>query len=485
MAVAPPPPTTANPAPPPPAKRRRGGCGCGGCLGVLLLIVVLVAAAVYFFAIVPASAGAPAPAVLTVYLDRVDVNTGGGFDRGHTGQALVAGNSVRTDAGGRASLAFPDGSISRLAGATSLTLEKENLDTHGALKQATLNQDTGRTYHSVQSLLGGGGHFTVRGHGITADVRGTEFEVLIRPDHSALIKLLKGRLHVSAGGELDLAAGFQVSISAGGQVGAPQPIAPEPADPFAIWMGPAGSESNALNGNQAGTVQTIPSAAPLAAAGQSGDSADYQFPGGDLTAVLGYPGSLMKLDVIGPGGRVVGSAQGPPPVRVTIPSAPAGTYHAHVTGLVLDHGPEPWSVSFASNPPCSLAAAPAATAPGQPVRAMISDAALNTAMAAAGVGVGGVHISPSAGGAIVSGTYSVNGVTVAGTALVFATPPTVDVVLASASLQGINVTAQASSQVAQLSGQAISALRIGFAVDRVYSCRNADGGLLVIEGHGQ
>jgi hypothetical protein len=464
-------------------KKRRGGCGCGGCLLILGLVVVLVAAGIYFFAILPASAGAPAPAALTIYLSNVDVGTNNAnFNPGHTGESLSAGSTVRTNDSGRASLQFPDGSITRLAGATTVSLNQETVDSHGLMHRAILEQDVGRTYSTVQSLVNSGGKFTIQGHGITADVRGTEFEVWIKPDHSALIKLFKGKLDVSDNGTVTLTAGQQVTVAANGAVGKPAPIAADATDPFTAWIA---SQNAAATGNQAGSLQTAQSATPIATTGAPADSAAYAFAGGDLTASLAYPGSLMKLEVIGPAGNVVGSAQGPPPVTVRIPNAPAGMYKGRVTGVVLDHGPEPWAVTFATNAPCTSSPVPASgAAPGTPVRLTVSDSDINNTLAQSGTGTVTVHIQPTAGGAILSGTVSANGVSVGGTVLIYAAPPGLGVTIASASINGISVTGQVANQLAQLRGRTLDSINPGFAVDRVYGCQGPQGGMLVVEGHG-
>ena len=197
----------------------------------------------------------------------------------------------------------------------------------------------------------------------------------------------------------------------------------------------------------------------------------------------------MKLEVIGHGGQVVASAQGPPPVVIKIPNAPPGTYKARMTALILDHGPETPSVTFASNAPCTSNQAPGgAVAPGTPVRVTISDSDLNQVLAQAGAGVVGsasVHIQPSTGGAIVTGSVSTSGLTFSGTALIYAAPPGLGATIASASLNGITVTSQAAAQLAQISGHTLDSLHTGFTVDRVYSCKGPQGGMLVVEGHGE
>jgi hypothetical protein len=480
----PPVPPTYSPAPPPAATtKRRGGCGCGGCLLALALVVVLIAAGIYFLAVVPASAGAPAPAVLTVYLSNVDVGSNNAsFNPGRTGETLSAGTTVRTNDAGRASMEFADGSITRLAGGTAVTINQATVDSHGLMHRTILDQDIGRTYSTVQSLVSGGGQFTVHGHGITADVRGTEFEVWIRSDHSALIKLISGKVQVSDNGSVTLSPGQQVAIATNGAVGKPAPIVADPIDPFTAWVG---SQNAAAASNQAGSEQTSQSATPLAAAGAQADSAPYAFAGGDLTASLSYRGSLMKLQLIGPAGNVVGSAQGPPPVTVKMPGAPVGMYRARITAVALDHGPEPWAVTFASNAPCTPAQAPASgAAPGAPARLTVSDGGINNSIAQSGTGIGAVHIQPTAGGAIITASFETSGLTLGGTFLVYATSPTVGVTVASTSLDGISIPGQVANQLAQIRGRILESINPGFNVDRVYSCQGTQGGVLIVEGHG-
>ena len=77
------------------------------------------------------------------------------------------------------------------------------------------------------------------------------------------------------------------------------------------------------NGNQKGTLQTSPSPAPLAQ-GSTASTAAYDSPGGDMTVALSYPGSLMKLEILNAQSQVVATGQGPPPIVLRVPAAPAG-----------------------------------------------------------------------------------------------------------------------------------------------------------------
>jgi len=488
MAQAQPPPPPAQPSgpatPPAPVKKRRGcfGCGCGGCLLAILLVIVLVAAAIFFFAILPASAGSDTPTTLSVFVPNTQVssNQNGTYAGGTTGQVLNPGTWVKTDQAGRGAINFPDGSITRLAANTQVGITQATLDSHGALHHANLQQESGRTLSTVENLVGGG-QFGVKGHGIDAEVRGTEFEIFVRPDGTILVKLFVGKLQLGARrNSVSLTAGQQSIVDNTGNAGAPAPIAPEPGDPFLLSNGPTGSETLAGSGNVKGTMQTTPSTGALAQGGTA-TTAVYNSPGGDMTIALSYPGSLMKLEVVGPLNQTMATAQGPPPVVVKIPNAPPGAYVGKITGVTLD-APEPWSVSFATNPPCKTTQSTDYALTG-PVRIAVADSDINSAFAGSGLPDAGVSISPTAGGAVISGHLSYTGTSLAGTAVVYAATPNLGITLVAASVNGIPVTSQVAAQLAKYGGRSLTTVDMGFSVDRVYGCKGAQGGLMVIEGH--
>src|SRR6266850_2658991 len=189
MAVQPPPapintqaPPAVNPQAPPPAKAGRScfGCGCGGCLIAVVLVVLLVVGGGYFFFIAQAQAAVPSPAALVVITTPVDVDTNNsaGFHPARPGQELKAGNSARTGDGGHAAIQFPDGSYVRMAPNTVVTVTSAQLTHDGNLQSASLVQKIGRTFTNVQHLATGA-TFQVGGHSVSAQVRGTQFEVLV------------------------------------------------------------------------------------------------------------------------------------------------------------------------------------------------------------------------------------------------------------------------------------------------------------------
>src|SRR6266852_8825712 len=184
MAPPPPPaPATLVPqqaAPPPTARRvscfgRSCGCGCGGCLVVLLLVALLFVGGGYWFFVVQASAAVTAPATLVVFNQPVEVNG----NPGAAGQPLSANDDVQTKPTGHAAIQFPDGSFIRMAPSSDVKIAGVQLQKNGNLQNAEVVQRVGRTLINVQ-LLATGATFKVSGHSVSAQVRGTQFEILVR-----------------------------------------------------------------------------------------------------------------------------------------------------------------------------------------------------------------------------------------------------------------------------------------------------------------
>ena len=232
MAVQPPPAPVIDAQAPPPAKTGRSclGCGCGGCLIAIVLVALLVVGGGYWFFIVQAQAAINSPAALLVIATPVDVDTNNsaGFHPGKPGQELSAGNTVRTGDGGHAAIQFPDGSYVRMAPATVVTVTAAQLSHDGNLQSASLVQKVGRTFTNVQHLVSGAS-FQVAGHSVSAQVRGTEFEVLVREDKTNLIKVFDGTVKVSGTTTVTLTAGQQVDADANGRLSGQGPIKPEAA----------------------------------------------------------------------------------------------------------------------------------------------------------------------------------------------------------------------------------------------------------------
>src|SRR5207248_2393888 len=97
---------------------------------------------------------------------------------------------------------------------------------------------------------------------------------------------------------------------------------------------------------------------PTLKKGQSADETYYS-PGGDLSASLKFPGSVMKLTVKGPNG-LEKSALGAPPVNVLLPGAPEGQYTIRATAIDVGPAGEPYAISVTANPACTATDQPEA-----------------------------------------------------------------------------------------------------------------------------
>jgi hypothetical protein len=161
-------------------------------------------------------------------------------------------------------------------------------------------QKVGRTFTNVQHLVSGAS-FQVGGHSVSAAVRGTQFEVLVRPDNTNLIKVFDGTVKVSGKTTATLTAGQQIDADANGTLSGQGPIRPEAQDPYALEAQCARAVSTGTN---AGTVQT--STGDSLATGQT-ETVEYSSPGGILSIALCYPGSLMSVTVIDPSGASRGA----------------------------------------------------------------------------------------------------------------------------------------------------------------------------------
>ena len=464
-----PPPLSTAAAAPVKARRSGCGCGCGGCLLAIVLIVLLVAGGGYCLFVVQAQAAVPSPAALLVITTPVDVDTDHtGFHPGRPGQQLTAGNSVRTGEGGHAAIEFPDGSYVRMAPATVVTVTAAQLSHDGNLQSASLVQRVGRTFTNVQHLVSGAS-FQVAGHSVSAAVRGTQFEVLVREDHTNLIKVFDGTVRVSGTTTATLTAGQQIDADANGRLSNQRAIQPEPRDPYSLAAQCARAVATSTT---AGTAQT--STGEGLATGQTAE-VDYDSAGGTVSVALCYPGSLMSITLIDPGGAQHTSRQGAPPVQFNV-EGPPGRYRAMVRAISAPSG-EPYAVSFATNAGC----ASGKTDTGLVVRETISNDQIAQALQQSGITLQVQGTSSSS--ARISYYSDLGGVSISWTVLFYAASPNLGAVLTQFTVRGINVTTQVVSRLTSVTGQSVSSIPTDYTVDRVYSCRGPGGGVMVIEGH--
>ena len=485
MAVQPPapPPGPSSPAPqtsaavPPPAPAKSRGClgcgmGCGGCLLVIVIVAALLLGSGYFFLVAQAQAGVAAPAALLVFSTPVDVgHNDSGYKPASSGQSLDAGSSVRTGETGRATIQFPDGTLTRMSPNTTVTVQAAQLSNGGQLKSATLLQKVGRTLSVVQHLTGGA-NFNVGGHAVSAEVRGTEFEVLVRGDGSNLIKVFDGTVKVSGKTTATLTAGQEIDADKNGTLSAPRGIRPDIQDPYQLIAQCERAVSG--GGNSPGTVQV--STGDNLATGQTAES-DYQSGGGVVSVALCYPGSFMTLAVTDPNGTVHASRQSGSPVTAHI-DGPPGLWRGLVRAVNVPGG-EPWAVAWATNSVCGGDKVDT----GSVVREVLTNAQLSSGLADSGTTGVTIQVQGvSSSSARIYYYSNVGGIEISWTIDFYAATPNLGWVLTQITVRGVNITTQIMDRLTA-AGASISSIPTDYIVDRVYSCVGPDGNTMVIEGH--
>jgi hypothetical protein len=436
----------------------------------LVVALLLIGGGWYFF-VIQAQAGVPAPAGLVVFNQPVEVGHNDSCNRAAIpGEPLTAGSSVCTGRTGHAAIQFPDGSFIRMSPDTIVTVTAAQLNKDGTLQSASVVQKIGRTLSNVQHLVGGA-KFQVGGHSVSAEVRGTQFEVLVRSNGTNLIKVFEGSVRVTGTTTITLAANQEVDADANGKVSNPRSIQPDTQDPYPLVVQCARADSTGIN---PGTLQT--SSGDSIATGQTAQQ-EYDSPGGNLRIAFCYPGSLMSVTVTDPGG-VPHSAQGASPVRITIPDGQPGRYTAVVLGIDVPAGGEPYALTFATDAACVEGNVDT----GGVVRQTLSNAQIATALSQSGAtGITLQVRGTSPDSARIYYDSNLGGTSVSWTIDFYAATPNLGVVLTQLTVRGVNITTQIVSRLPQATGQ--SGVSIDFSVDRVYSCNGPGGGIMVIEGH--
>ncbi|TMD80308.1 MAG: FecR domain-containing protein [Chloroflexi bacterium] len=409
-----------------PATPKRKGRGGLRILIALVVVIVLVAAGIVTLGVI-ASADTTVGAVLTTFVPDASVaHSGGSFSSAASGTFVQPGDSVKTDAKGRAQIQFPDGTITRLANNTQIAINSSHFAKDGHVHDISVTDKLGRTLNSVQKLVGGA-TFQVVGNTTTASVRGTLFEVLVNGDGTVVkvAAMQQVETQTTPGTEQDFTGGLLHN----------------------------------------GQVQQFTYAFAAPSAG-----------GSDFKAALAYPGSLMELRITDPANHVY-TKTGPSPIVITIPDPPGGIFKLDVIGISgLDPNGEVPFLSVATLEPCATANIELNGA----VRHSWTGSDLAGAINVSGLSNVKINIvGDTTGGAIIDGSATYNGIGLAGTLLLYAHSGNIGVIPLAASAFGFSIPPQqAGQQIASALGQDPSNISLGFHVERLFTCQN----VLMIEG---
>jgi hypothetical protein len=434
----------------------------------MVLVTLLVLGSGYWFLVVQAQAAVTAPATLIVFNQPVTVNG----NASTPGEALNAGDVVATQPKGHAEIQFPDGSYVRMSPNTTVQVTNVQLQRNGTLQAGEVLQKTGRTFVNIQHLASGAS-FKVGGHSVTAEVRGTEFEVLVREDDTNLIKVFDGTVGVSGKSSATVKAGQEIDADASGTLSAVRGIRNDRNDPYQLV---AQCRSAVAQGSNPGTIQ-ITIGDPIS----SGQNVDvfYDSPGGITKTALCYPGSYMQLRVTSPNGTAYWYPNGIPPIRHQHQGL-AGRWKATV--IAVDVSPaEPWVVAFAADAPCTSAPQLSANT-GNVVRETLSNSELTNGLKDSGITLRVEGTSPNS--ARLHYYSNIGGAEVSWTVVFYAATPNLGAVVTQVTVRGVNVTTQTLNYLGPAAKSSISSIPQDFTVDRVYSCADAGGDdIMVVEGH--
>lgn len=165
----------------------KGGKG----LRISLVVLVVVFAIIFSIFVLPLITESP-PAVLVVESGSVEISQSP--FRQVTGQTQIsAGNVVRTNAGGKASIVFFGSSILRLEENTTLTLSE--LDIKKKERKVSLKQDSGRVWNKVIKLSGFE-DYSLETPDAVATIRGTAFDSWVR-DNLTVVRVVEDAVNVT------------------------------------------------------------------------------------------------------------------------------------------------------------------------------------------------------------------------------------------------------------------------------------------------
>ena len=313
-------------------------------LASAIVVLVLVAGAAAYVVTRP-SALASGTATLTIFRGAVTLKAAGAAasHNGVTGELLGQGEQVTTAADTWAAINFPDGSITRMDSNTQVSITTLTQPTGGGWN-IQLSEAVGKTWNRVAQLVGSSS-FSVTGPNQTnAEVRGTDFEVLVilQPDGNYQVRInnFSGAITVFVGNNGTPVGPNQSTTVTKGATSATPP-GPIPAgdlnDPFTVF-------NQTINSQTGGVTATVAVGfldAPNSSGIQPGVAVDGNT---DADFGLGWPGSTYTLRVYKPDGTPYQETKSAkPPLHLVVPRGEAGNW----TYEVIDNESkphEPWVV---------------------------------------------------------------------------------------------------------------------------------------------
>ena len=303
---------------------------------------------------------APESAYLTVYEGAASVShaAAAAATSAHSGDRLATGATLVTGEHTKASLTYPNLSEARLDSDSELHLNNVSRGVGGAMTIDAF-QPFGKTWNALSRLAAGSTYVIHAPNSTTAEVRGTEFEVIVEIVNGVTIvriNVFSGIVAVTANGvTVILTAGETTTITSGEPPAAAAPITQsDRQDSFTVFNETL-DKTQGVPVGVSGDHFSPPQSTGLID-GPTGDGSS------DLEFTLGWPGSKFQLDVYRPDGTLFADlASAAPPISLTAYQAEAGVWKYRVTDIVSLPA-ESWWVIVTRITPSRLSAQPAAAA---------------------------------------------------------------------------------------------------------------------------
>jgi hypothetical protein len=203
----------------------------------------------------------PAQATLTVEHDRVDYKVSGGDWVQATGSQVVTnGDSIRTDANGRALLTFFTGTEVEILSSAELEVTDFEETANGG-HVISLTQLGGETEHRVARIVDTESRYEVNTPSATLTVRGTAFGVQVAADGATHVEVTDGVVQAQIGTQTyDVSAGEAFDVTANKTV-------PSTPYPIPAILPPATTPRPTTTPTEAPTAAATEAPAPTAVQG--------------------------------------------------------------------------------------------------------------------------------------------------------------------------------------------------------------------------
>jgi FecR-like protein len=344
------------------AARRRSAAA------VVVTALVVTTAVFVALGVTQPPAAAETAAVLTVFTGSVDIEKSHTptFAHALSGDQVSAGDSIRTGAETKAAITYPSGTVARLDSNTRLTIT-QLARTAGGGWNIDVYQAVGKSWSRMAQLVGGSSYVVNAPNSVVAEVRGTEFEVIVEARGvSTLVRLdvFAGIVAATANkGSVSVTTGQSTTTSPGLPPTPPAAItATDQQDTFTVFN----KTADAALGKpvSVNNDRFSPAQATGKVAGATGDgSTDLQF-------TLGWPGSRFELTVFDPAGSVYAQvASSVSPVTMVVADASTGEWSYQVTDIQSLPGEVWWVIVSVTTDAPDKTGASASTSPPAPAKA--------------------------------------------------------------------------------------------------------------------